>query len=71
MGSFSRRDLAILVLIAGLVAGWGWDHVRTTGMLHRTAESEQYFRQRLFECLGEFKSDSNENEVAPAKVKRP
>lgn len=72
MDSFLRRDLAILVLIAALVAGWSWDHLRTAGMLHRTAESEQYFRQRLFESLErEFQADLQELEGTPADLMRP
>ena len=68
MGNFSRRNLAIWLLIAGLVAGWGWDHVRTTGMLRRTVESEQYFRERLFECLREYKGDLKGPKGVPADV---
>jgi hypothetical protein len=51
MFRFSGRDLAALLLIAFLAAGWAWDHIRTTGKLRRCEESEQYFRSRLFEYL--------------------
>ena len=53
MFSFSRPKLAVFLLIAGLAVGWGWDHIRTTEMLRRVTESERYFRQRLFEQLGD------------------
>lgn len=71
MVKVSRRDLAISLLIIGLVAAWGWDHVRTTGMLRRTAESEEYFRQRLFERLREYKADLEDPEDAPADIQKP
>ena len=71
MVNVSRRDLAISLLIVGLVAAWGWDHVRTTGLLRRTAESEEYFRQRLFECLREYKVDLKEPEGAPSDSEKP
>ncbi len=64
MFSFSRPKLAALLLIAGLAAGWGWDHVRTTRLLRRTTESEQYFRQRLFERWGD-KGDEGDDAKRP------
>lgn len=54
----------MVVLVAGLVTGWGWDRARTAGMLCRSAESEQYFRQRLFESLGE-KADESQQTQPP------
>ena len=71
MVNFSRRNLAIWLLIVGLVAGWGWDHVRTTRMLRRTAESEEYFRERLFECLRGYKGDLKDTKGVPADVESP
>ena len=71
MVKFSRRDLAISLLTVGLVAAWGWDHVRTMGMLRRTAASEQYFRERLFECLREYKGELKEPDASRNDVKRP
>jgi hypothetical protein len=53
MNSLSRRELAFLVLLSAMVTGWIWDHARIAGLHRRTAESEQYFRERLSECLGQ------------------
>lgn len=51
----------LVVLVALLVAGWVFDHKRHAGLLRRTAESEQYFKQRLFESFGhELSTPSNE-----------
>ena len=48
---FSRREWAILSLLVLLALGWGWDHLRIMRRLRRVTESEQYFRERLVECL--------------------
>ena len=61
MVRLSKREWLLLVLVALLVVGWMFDHMRHAGMLRRTAESEQYFKQRLFESFGyEFTTPSSE-----------
>lgn len=58
---FSKREWILVVLVVVLVAGWVIDHRRHAGVLRRTAESEQYFKQRLFESFGyEFTTSTSE-----------
>ena len=51
MTRLSRREWGLLLLAAALVVGWAYDHIRYSHRLRRTVESEQYFKERLFEAF--------------------
>jgi hypothetical protein len=51
MPKLSIREWGFLLLAAALLAGWAYDHSRYSHRLRRTVESEQYFKERLFETF--------------------
>ncbi len=68
MARLSKREWLLFVLVALLVAGWMFDHMHHAGLLRRTAESEQYFKQRLFESFG-YELTTPSNEESPQESK--
>lgn len=69
MPKLSRREWGFLLLAAALVAGWAYDHSRYSHHLRRTVESEQYFKERLFETFDA--QPAGGNETGPVIPREP